>query len=155
GFRIRPVEGAAAAAAQARHRPARPVVGLHPLQLPEHGAIPVSSTKEHAATKLAPLPRGDRNENPTGITLSALLWADFRTPDRNPVEQGFWAVAVHRFGNWRMSFRVKILRAPLTILYFVLFKLVEVLAGICLPYTVKLGRRVRIWHFGGMVLHAR
>jgi serine O-acetyltransferase len=104
---------------------------------------------------LPPLPRGDRNENPKGITLSALLWEDFVTHDRNPFEQGFWAVAVHRLGNWRMSFRAKMVRAPLTLIYLVLFKLVEVFCGICLPYTVKLGRRVRIWHFGGMVLHAR
>jgi serine O-acetyltransferase len=114
----------------------------------------MSDPKSASVDRRAPLPRGDRNENPKGISMSALLWEDFRTHDRNPFEQGFWAVAVHRFGNWRMSMP-KLVRVPLTVLYFVLFKLVEVLCGICLPYTVKLGRRVRIWHFGGMVLHAR
>jgi serine O-acetyltransferase len=34
-------------------------------------------------------------------------------------------------------------------------KWVEWTCGITLPYTVKLGRRVRIWHHGGMVLHAK
>ena len=46
-------------------------------------------------------------------------------------------------------------RAPLTLLYRSLFKGVEWTCGITLPYTVRLGRRVRIWHHGGMVLHAR
>ncbi len=33
--------------------------------------------------------------------------------------------------------------------------LVDILTGISLPYTVRVGRRVRIWHHGGIVLHAR
>src|SRR6185369_7520718 len=33
-------------------------------------------------------------------------------------------------------------------------KWVQWTCGITLPYTVKLGRRVRIWHHGGMILHA-
>ena len=32
---------------------------------------------------------------------------------------------------------------------------VEWTCGISLPYTVRLGRRVRIWHHSGMILHAR
>jgi serine O-acetyltransferase len=83
------------------------------------------------------------------------LREDLRTHEGRWLEQGFWAVAVHRFGNWRMGVRPKLLRAPLSILYKFLFKWVEWTCGITLPYTVQLGRRVRIWHFGGMVLHAR
>jgi serine O-acetyltransferase len=101
-----------------------------------------------------PLSRGDRDGNPPGIGFLALLREDLRTHDGNPFEQGFWAVAVHRFGNWRMG-RPKPLRAPLTILYRALYKWVEWTCGISLPYTVRLGRRVRIWHHGGMILHAR
>ena len=62
-------------------------------------------------------------------------------------------MAVHRFGNWRMGVP-KVLRPPLTLLYRFLFKWVEWTCGITLPYTVRLGRRVRIWHHGGMILHA-
>src|SRR3954451_9827010 len=100
----------------------------------------------------APRP-GSRNLNPTGMGLLALLKEDLRTHDGNLFEQGFWAVAVHRFGNWRMG-RTKVLRAPLTLLYRFLNKWVEWTCGITLPYTVRLGRRVRIWHHGGMILHA-
>jgi serine O-acetyltransferase len=97
---------------------------------------------------------GRRNENPPGMSLWQLLREDLRTHGGNPFEQGFWALAVHRFGNWRMDLP-KIFRAPCTLIYFVLEKMVQVFAGIALPYVVKVGRRVRIWHFGGMILGAR
>jgi serine O-acetyltransferase len=107
-----------------------------------------------ASDPLPPLNRGDRNDNPTGIGLLALLREDLRTHGGDPFEQGFWAVAVHRFGNWRMGLP-KPLRVPMTALYRFLYKWVEWTCGISLPYTVRLGRRVRIWHHGGIILHAR
>ena len=93
--------------------------------------------------------------NPPGIGFLALLREDLRTFDNDPLEPGFWAIAVHRFGNWRMGFRSKLVRAPLTLAFRFLARVVEVVAGIHLPYTVRLGRRVRIWHHGGIVLHPR
>ena len=98
--------------------------------------------------------RGQRNINPAGVGLLTLLREDLRTHDGNIFEQGFWAVAVHRFGNWRMGIP-RGLRIPFTLLYRFLFRWVQWTCGITLPYTVRLGRRVRIWHHGGMVLHAR
>ncbi|HWB55095.1 MAG TPA: hypothetical protein VG722_12915 [Tepidisphaeraceae bacterium] len=98
--------------------------------------------------------RGDKNQNPAGVSFFALLREDLATHDGMLFEQGFWAVAVHRFGNWRMGLP-KLLRMPCTLLYGILFKFVEWTCGITLPYTVKLGRRVRIWHHSGMVLHAQ
>jgi serine O-acetyltransferase len=101
-----------------------------------------------------PLNRGDRDLNPAGIGFLALLREDLRTHDGNPFEQGFWAIAVHRLGNWRMGLP-RLLRPPLTLLYRFLYRWVEWTCGISLPYTVRLGRRVRIWHHSGMILHAR
>jgi serine O-acetyltransferase len=97
---------------------------------------------------------GRHNNNPAGIGFLALLREDLRTHDDNIWEQGFWAISVHRFGNWRMGFP-KVFRAPLTIVYRILYRWVEWTCGISLPYTVPLGRRVRIWHHSGMVLNAR
>ena len=96
---------------------------------------------------------GDRNLNPAGIGLFALLREDLRTHDGKILEQGFWAVAVHRFGNWRMGLP-KPLRIPCTLMYRFLARWVEWTCGISLPYTVVLGRRVRLWHHGGMILNA-
>ena len=97
---------------------------------------------------------GTANQNPPGLGLLALVREDLRTHDGKLLEQGFWALAVHRFGNWRMSVRPKLLRAPFSIAYKALYRFVEWTCGISLPYTVRVGRRVRIWHHGGMILHA-
>ncbi|MEO0529850.1 MAG: transferase [Planctomycetota bacterium] len=97
---------------------------------------------------------GSQNQNPPGVGLWSLVREDLRTHDGKLLEQGFWALAVHRFGNWRMGVRPKLLRAPFSILYKLLYRGVEWTCGISLPYTVKVGRRVRIWHHGGMIFHA-
>lgn len=103
----------------------------------------------------APLPAGDHNQNPRGLGLLALLREDLRTHDGGWLEPGFVAVVVHRLGNARMDVRPRLLRAPLSLGYKAAFTLVNWQFGIDLPYTVKLGRRVRIWHHGGIVLGAR
>jgi serine O-acetyltransferase len=104
---------------------------------------------------LPPLNPGDKNLNPSDIGFLALLLEDLRTYDKNPCDPAFWAVSLHRYGNWRMAIRPKLLRAPFSLTYRILAWLVELVGGIHLPYTVRLGRRVRIWHHGGIVLHAR
>ncbi len=98
---------------------------------------------------------GAANQNPPDVSIFAILQEDLRTHDGNPFEQGFWAIAVHRFGNWRMNIRPKVLRLPFSVLYKFLYKWVEWTCGISLPYTVKLGRRVRIWHHSGIIVSAR
>lgn len=99
--------------------------------------------------------RGHANCNPSGMSLWALWREDLSTHDGLWLEQGFWALAVHRLGNWRMNIKPKILRAPFSIVYKLLYRSVEWTCGISLPYTVPVGRRVRLWHHGGMILHAR
>ncbi|MGR8929520.1 MAG: serine O-acetyltransferase [Gammaproteobacteria bacterium] len=98
--------------------------------------------------------RGKTNNNPPDIGFLALLKEDFITHDKMFFEQGFWAIALHRFGNWRMDIKPRLLRLPFSLLYRALYRVVEWTCGISLPYTVRLGRRVRIWHHSGMVLHA-
>jgi serine O-acetyltransferase len=87
--------------------------------------------------------------------IVALLREDYVTHERDLLAQGLWALAVHRFGNWRMGIRSKILRAPFSIAYGILRKVVQWTCGIKLDYTVKVGRRLKIEHFGGMILGAR
>lgn len=102
-----------------------------------------------------PLPTGESNENPQGIRFWALIAEDFETHDRDWGSQGFWTLFWHRFGNWRMSVRPKLLRLPCSLLYKVMFKASEIFCGIKLSYNVPVGRRVRLDHFGGMILGAR
>lgn len=102
-----------------------------------------------------PLPDGSRNMNPTDISLWSLIAEDYRTNGGSVFHQGFLMLLVHRFGNARMSVQWKLLRAPLTILYRILNKFTQLFFGMKLDYTVKVGRRVRLEHFGGMILGAR
>jgi len=117
----------------------------------EHDRMTVDQAIQPQAA-IPAINNGARNMNPPGIGLLALLNEDRKTHG-SIWEQGFWAVAVHRFGNWRMGLP-KLLRPPFTLLYRFALKWVEWTCGITLPYTVILGRRVRIWHHGGMILHA-
>jgi len=98
---------------------------------------------------------GDTDENPRGIGLGALVAEDFRTNGSRLTSPGFWALAVHRFGNWRMGIRSKPLRAPLTLVYDAAYRGVLNFWGIDLPYNVKVGRRLRIDHHGALLMGAR
>jgi serine O-acetyltransferase len=98
---------------------------------------------------------GVRDLNPQGIRFITLIKEDFRTHGSDLFSQGFWAIAVHRFGNWRMNIRPRVLRAPFSILYKVLYKFVQWTCGISLDYATKVGRRVHLWHHSGMILSCR
>ncbi|MEO8243724.1 MAG: serine acetyltransferase [bacterium] len=98
---------------------------------------------------------GRTNCNPKDIGFWSLVAEDFHTHQSDWFSQGFWALFWHRFGNWRMGIRPKALRAPMSLLYKVMAKQCEWVCGIMLPYTVRVGRRVRLDHFGGMILVAQ
>lgn len=100
-------------------------------------------------------PKGSTNTNPPDLSFWQLIKEDFKANESDLFSQGFWALFNHRFGNWRMGVKPKILRAPLTIIYHVHRKLVQILCGIKLDYTVQVGRRVQIDHFGGMIIGAK
>jgi len=95
-----------------------------------------------------PLPSGSENQNPADIGLVDLLLEDFRTHDHDAMSGGFWALAVHRFGNWRMGIKSALLRPPLTALYRIGYHAVIAIYGIDIPYNARLGRRIRFEHHG-------
>lgn len=66
--------------------------------------------------------------------------------------QGFWALVVYRFGRWRYRVRPVLLRKMFSLIYKVLFKLVQIVTGIELPCEVRLGKNFVIDHFGGIVI---
>ncbi len=61
-------------------------------------------------------------------------------------------MCVYRFGRWRYGVRPWLLRKLCSGVYHVLFKLVQVVAGIELPCEVVVGRGFVIDHFGGIVV---
>lgn len=82
-----------------------------------------------------------------------MIQEDWVAHGRDWTRPGFRAVAVHRFGVWRMGIQSKLLRAPFSILYRMLFRKVRNTYGIELPYSIKLGRRVVIEHQSCIVIH--
>jgi serine O-acetyltransferase len=87
------------------------------------------------------------------LSLWDQIKQDWIAHGRDWTRPGFRAVAVHRFGVWRMNVQPKLLRAPLSILYRCMYRKCRNHYGIELPYTVKLGRRVIIEHQSGIVIH--
>lgn len=98
--------------------------------------------------------KGNRNANPPDIGLLSLIAEDYRTQGRDWFSEGFWVLFWHRMGNARMDLP-KPLRVPATLIYRIMFRWVSRSTGIYLPYTVRVGRRLRLEHFGGMILVAQ
>lgn len=88
-------------------------------------------------------------------SLWELLREDFVAHGRDITRPGFQAVAVYRFGVWRMKVGPKPLRAPLSVAYRALYRTVRNLYGIELPYSAKVGRRVIFEHQHGIVVHGQ
>jgi serine O-acetyltransferase len=78
--------------------------------------------------------------------------ADLAAYDRNWGAQGFWVMVVYRFGRWRYGIRYGIIRKPFSLLYKILYKMVQILTGIELPCEVRIGKNLRIDHFGDIIV---
>jgi serine O-acetyltransferase len=101
-----------------------------------------------------PESRSSVNESETpALGFWQQLKEDWIAHERDWTKPGFRAVAVQRFGVWRMKVEPLILRAPFSILYRALYRKIRNTYGIELPYTVQLGRRVIIEHQSGIVIH--
>ncbi len=66
--------------------------------------------------------------------------------------QGFWALLVYRFGRWRYQVRPALLRKLFSLVYRVLYKVVQIVTGIELPCEVPIGKNFVIEHSGGIVV---
>src|SRR5436190_14037389 len=95
-------------------------------------------------TDTAVQPQSVSTDQPLG--LLAQIREDWVAHGRDWTKPGFRAIAVHRFGNWRMKIRNRVLRAPLSVLYRHVYRRVRNHYGIELPYSAVVGRRVIIEH---------
>jgi serine O-acetyltransferase len=66
--------------------------------------------------------------------------------------QGFWVMVVYRFGRWRYGVRPVIIRKFCSLIYKLLFKLIQIITGIELPCEAEVGRNFVIDHFGGIIV---
>jgi serine O-acetyltransferase len=77
---------------------------------------------------------------------------DWATYERDIWRQGLWAMLVYRYGCWRYRVRWTALRWPLSLLYRFLKVGSQILTGIDLPCETRVGRRLLIEHFGGIII---
>lgn len=94
----------------------------------------------------------DSNSAPS-LSLWQQIKEDWDAHGRDWTKPGFRAVAIQRFGVWRMQLQPKLLRAPFSILYRMLYRKARNTYGIDLPYTAQVGRRVVIEHQGAIIIH--
>lgn len=80
------------------------------------------------------------------------LHEDWQTYGRDLSRQGFWVMCVFRFGQWRYRVKPAPLRKLFSLCYHILHKLIQVMTGIELHCETRIGRRLRIDHFGGVIV---
>jgi serine O-acetyltransferase len=78
--------------------------------------------------------------------------ADLRNYRGRWWEQGFWVMLVYRFGRWRYGIRPALVRKPMSLLYKIAYKFIQIITGIDLPCEVEVGRNFVIDHFGGIIV---
>jgi serine O-acetyltransferase len=86
-------------------------------------------------------------------TLIERIKEDWIAHGKDWTRPGFRAIAIYRFGVWRMAIQSKLLRAPLSLLYTMMYRKIRNSYGIEVPFTAKIGRRVVIEHQHGIVIH--
>ena len=89
------------------------------------------------------------------LGLGELLAEDLATHGGALLSPGFLAMAVHRCGRRAARLESRVLRALIAPWYKAAAAAIAWLWGIRLPREVQVGRRVRLWHHGGMMLQAR
>jgi serine O-acetyltransferase len=89
------------------------------------------------------------------VPLRELLAEDFATHDRQWLEPGFWALVAHRLGSRLDRAAPAALRRPVGLAQKLMSTTVDWVWGISLPPSTRVGRRLRIWHHGAIVLNAR
>ncbi|MCW2349562.1 serine O-acetyltransferase [Sphingobium sp. B12D2B] len=85
--------------------------------------------------------------------MCQLVREDYAAHGREWTRPGFRTLFWHRFGNWRMTVRSKLLRAPLSMIYRWGYRHCRNVYGIEIPYTATIGRGVIVEHQGGIVVH--
>lgn len=70
-------------------------------------------------------------------------------------EMSLWAIAIFRFGKWAQAIRSGLFRWPLTLVYFLLYKVSQAVSGIRISLDSEIGPGLVIHNFGGVIIHGR
>lgn len=88
------------------------------------------------------------------MVLSHII-EDCRAQQEGLLSQGFWALLVYRLSHGRINCRIPIVRQVWYVCNRIAGKFIEFATGIMLPESAKIGRRLRIEHFGTIIVHGR
>jgi serine O-acetyltransferase len=77
---------------------------------------------------------------------------DFKLYQGDIGAQGFWVMLVYRFGRWRYRVHPPFVRKFFSLIYKILYKLIQMATGIELPCETEIGNNFIIDHFGGIVV---
>ena len=75
--------------------------------------------------------------------------AGLRGKVRGVLSQGFWAIFVYRIFSWFYSRGI-----PTQPVRFFVERCIEMATGISIPAQAKIGKGIRIHHFGGIIIHS-
>jgi serine O-acetyltransferase len=78
-----------------------------------------------------------------------------RYPQSRPFlkEQSLWAVWLYRFGRRLDQKSDGLMKRCQTMIYWLLFRIIETLIATSIPKSASIGAGLRIWHFGGIFIH--
>jgi len=96
----------------------------------------------------------EQRASPDEMRLTALIAEDLVTYEGDLLAPGLWAVVAHRLGRRAERTRPGVARVALGGAHTALARGVDLVWGIKIPRPVALGRRVRLWHNGCMLLDA-
>jgi len=81
------------------------------------------------------------------------FFEDLRVAQEGALSLGFWALQVYRLGHLRYRFQSRLVRFPLAAVHLVLAKLAEMMCGVTIGVSARIGRRLVIEHSGAIVVH--
>ncbi len=96
-------------------------------------------------------PHGNK-VNPLILKMFVNIRNDLKAYQGDWAAQGFWVMLVYRFGVWRYGVRPALLRKFFSIIYKLLYKLIQIITGIELPCEAEVGKNFIIDHFGGVIV---
>lgn len=91
-----------------------------------------------------------------GSDVYSMRWAffeDLAVAREGLLSLGFWALQVYRFGHLRYRFTWRPVRWLLGGVHLILAKLAEVVCGVTIGVSARIGRRLIIEHSGAIVIH--
>jgi serine O-acetyltransferase len=69
--------------------------------------------------------------------------------------QGFWAVFQYRIANFVYRLKIPVLKHFFFVLCLIWQKIIEILTGISIPASARIGHSFYIGHFGGIIINAK